>query len=91
MNVGLEESTAYELLAAYALANSLNLSINYEVVEGEATKGAATQTDREELALQAEYNFTNNVVGYTGYQFDLNDSNNRKTDDMWTIGARYYL
>ncbi len=91
MNVGLEESTAYELLAAYALANSLNLSINYEVVEGEAAKGAATQTDREELALQAEYNFTSNVVGYTGYQFDLNDSNNRKTDDMWTIGARYYL
>jgi predicted porin len=91
MNVGLEESDAYELLAAYALANSLNLSVNYEVVEGEATKGAATQTDREELALQAEYNFTSNVVGYTGYQFDLNDADNRKTDDKWTIGARFYL
>ncbi|CAK3912677.1 porin [Vibrio crassostreae] len=91
MNVGLEESTAYELLAAYALANSLNLSVNYEVVEGEATKGAATQTDREELALQAEYNFTSNFVGYTGYQFDLNDETGYKSDDKWTLGARYYL
>ncbi|UTT86758.1 porin [Vibrio pelagius] len=97
MNAGLakgttlEESTAYELLAAYGLSNSLNLSVNYEVVEGELTKGAATETAREELALQAEYNFTSNVVGYVAYQFDLNSESAHTSDDAWTIGARYYL
>jgi predicted porin len=97
MNAGLakgttlEESTAYELLAAYGLSNSLNLSVNYEVVEGELTKGATTETAREELALQAEYNFTSNIVGYTAYQFDLNSESGYKSDDKWTIGARYYL
>ncbi|CDU13066.1 outer membrane protein N [Vibrio coralliirubri] len=97
MNAGLvsgttlEESNAYELLAAYALANSLNLSVNYEVVEGEVLKGGTTTTAREELALQAEYNFTSNFVGYTGYQFDLNDETGYKSDDKWTLGARYYL
>ena len=91
MNAGLEESTAYELLAAYGLSNSLNLSVNYETVEGEATKGAATETSREELALQAEYNFTKNIVGYTAYQFDLKSETGYESDDKWTIGARYYL
>ncbi len=86
MNAGLEESTAYEALLAYALPNSLNLSINYEMVEGEETKGANTETTREEMALQAEYNFTPKFIGYTGYQFDLNDDDNK-----WLIGARYYL
>lgn len=86
MNAGLEDSNAYELLAAYALPSSLNLSINYEMVEGEAFKGATTDTIREEMALQAEYNFTPKFIGYTGYQIDLNDDDNK-----WTIGARYYL
>ncbi len=84
------ETDAYEVLAAYALANSLNLSINYETAEAKA-EGIAKETTREELALQAEYNFASNIVGYTGYQFDLNDENNRTTDDKWVIGARFYL
>ncbi|MGR4988057.1 porin [Vibrio sp. WZ-1] len=91
MNSGLEESKAYEALIAYALPSSLNLSLNYEMVEGEATKGAKTETTREEMAVQAEYNFTSKFVGFAGYQFDLNNENNRKTDDKWAIGARYYL
>ncbi|MGF1721881.1 porin [Vibrio kyushuensis] len=99
-NVGfnylLEESNAYEAIAAYALPNSLNFSINYEMVDGELIKGGTTTTVREELALQVEYNLTSNVVGYTGYQFDLNSkpvSGGPKveTDDMWVIGARVYL
>ncbi|MEZ9701385.1 porin [Vibrio sp. 10N.261.46.E12] len=85
------ESDAYELLAAYALDNSLNFIINYEMVEGREDKGDAKVTTREELALQTEYNFTPKFVGYAGYQFDLNDDNGRKTDDKWTIGGRYYL
>lgn len=90
--VTLEESDAYELLAAYALANSLNFSINYEMVEGKVNKSdAMTETAREELALQVEYNFAPNFVGYAGYQFDLNDANARDTDDKWAIGGRYYL
>ncbi|EOV3402522.1 porin [Vibrio parahaemolyticus] len=87
----LAESDAYEALIAYALPNSLNLSINYEMVEGKELKGAKTETAREEMALQAEYNFTPKFVGYAGYQFDLNDANDRKTDDKWALGARYYL
>ncbi|GAL11879.1 outer membrane protein N non-specific porin [Vibrio astriarenae] len=76
---------AYELIAAYALANSLNLSINYETVESQ-DKNASKETDREEMALQAEYNFTSNVVGFGGYQFDLEGD-----DDRFMIGARVYL
>ncbi|WP_322804433.1 porin [Vibrio alfacsensis] len=91
MNSGLEESNAYEALIAYALPSSLNLSLNYEMVEGEENKGDKTETTREQVALQAEYNFTPKFVGYAGYQFDLNDENNRETDDSWTLGARYYL
>lgn len=87
----LAESDAYELLAAYALDNSLNFIINYEMVEGRAIKGDSKETAREELALQTEYNFTPKFVGYAGYQFDLNDDNGRNTDDKWTIGGRYYL
>ncbi|MDF2155358.1 porin [Vibrio sp. CAU 1672] len=90
-NTLLAESDAYEALIAYALPSSLNLSLNYEKVEGKEQKGSSTQTAREEMAVQAEYNFTPKFVGYTGYQFDLNDSNGRNTDDKWTIGARYYL
>ncbi|MDF5507553.1 porin, partial [Vibrio parahaemolyticus] len=87
----LEESDAYEAIIAYALANSLNLSVNYEMVEGKEFKSSKTETAREEMALQAEYNFTPKFVGYAGYQFDLNDDNGRETDDKWALGARYYL
>ncbi len=87
----LAESDAYELLAAYALDNSLNFIINYEMVEGRVVTGESKETAREELALQTEYNFTPKFVGYAGYQFDLNDDNGRNTDDKWTIGGRYYL
>ncbi len=89
MNVRPWKSTAYELLAAYALApNSLNLSVNYEVVEGE-TKVLHGLTVK--VSSTIEYNFTSNFVGYTGYQFDLNDETGYKSDDKWTLGARYYL
>ena len=87
----LAESDAYEALLAYALPSSLNLSINYEMVEGKVRSGAKTETAREEMAVQAEYNFTSKFVGYAGYQFDLNDAEGRETDDKWALGARYYL
>ncbi|WCP68804.1 porin [Vibrio tubiashii] len=87
----LEESTAYEGLVSYAFENSLNLIMNYEKVEGKETKSSEKDTAREELALQAEYNFTPKFITYTAYQFDLNDKNNRETDNKWLIGARYYL
>ncbi|MGF1697082.1 porin [Vibrio lamellibrachiae] len=82
---------AYEALAAYGLSNSLNLSINYEMVEGKDGVTGDKATAREEMALQAEYNFASNVVGYAGYQFDLKSEDGYKSDDMWTIGARVYL
>lgn len=87
----LAESDAYEALLAYALPSSLNLSINYEMVEGKVNSGDKTKTAREEMAVQAEYNFTSKFVGYAGYQFDLNDADGRDTDDKWAIGGRYYL
>lgn len=75
----------------YALPNSLNLSINYPMVEGKAFKGDKTETTREEMALQAKYNFTSNFVGFAGYQFDLNDENGRNIKDKWVVDAHYYL
>lgn len=85
----LEETTAVELLAAYALSNSLNLSVNYEAVEDEKLNETVFST----TALQAEYNFTSQFVGFAGYQFDLQGSGiyKAKADDQWLLGARYYL
>ncbi|WP_261886430.1 porin [Vibrio pomeroyi] len=93
MNTGnkqiLEESVAIELLASYALSNSLNLSVNYEAVEDDKKSETVYST----TALQAEYNFTSQFVGFAGYQFDLQGSGEykEKADDQWLLGARYYL
>lgn len=81
------DTDSYEVVAAYALPSSLNFSINYEVVEADA-KGVRSVTETEVMAINAEYNFAPNVVGYTGYQFDLNDNSNT---DAWALGARIYL
>ncbi|OEF05349.1 porin [Vibrio genomosp. F10] len=86
-----EELDSYELLAAYALPNSLNFSINYEVEEYKDVQSKETGKEREEMALQVEYNFASNIVGYTGYQFDLLSGDGYKSDDKWVIGARFYL
>lgn len=85
----ISESTAIELLASYALSNSLNLSVNYEAVEDDKLSDTVFAT----TALQAEYNFTSQFVGFAGYQFDLQGSGvyKEKADDQWLLGARYYL
>lgn len=86
----LEETVAIELLASYALSNSLNLSVNYEAVEDDKMSETVFST----TALQAEYNFTSQFVGFAGYQFDLQGSGaayKEKADDQWLLGARYYL
>ncbi|MEZ8203791.1 MULTISPECIES: porin [Vibrio] len=87
--VALEETVAVELLASYALSNSLNLSVNYEAVEDDKNSETVYSTS----ALQAEYNFTSQFVGFAGYQFDLQGSGvyKEKADDQWLLGARYYL
>ncbi|MGL6261994.1 porin [Vibrio sp. WXL103] len=75
------DTDSFEVIAAYALANSLNFSINYENVE------ADDETTTDVMALNVEYNFAPNVVGFAGYQFDLDESD----DNVWTIGSRIYL
>ncbi|NAW57694.1 MULTISPECIES: porin [unclassified Vibrio] len=87
MNRGLEESIAMEGLLAYAFANSLNISINYEGVEDDKNN----DTIYSQMALQAEYNFTPSFVGFAGYQFDLGNDIDVAEDDMWLLGVRYYL
>ena len=83
----IEDSSAYEALVAYALDNSLNLSLNYEsVVDNDASKTLYSTS-----AIQAEYNFTDKFVGFTGYQLDLGNDYNNKEDNKWMLGARYYL
>lgn len=83
----IEDSSAYEALVAYALDNSLNLSLNYEsVVDNDASKTVYSTS-----AIQAEYNFTKKFVGFTGYQFDLGNDYDNKEDNKWMLGARYYL
>ncbi|OBT17255.1 hypothetical protein A9264_00290 [Vibrio sp. UCD-FRSSP16_10] len=87
----LDESNGIEFIAAYAFANSLNLSINYEAVES-SDKTVVDGTVYSQMAFQAEYNFTPTFVGFAGYQVDLgSDIDSYKENDMWNIGVRYYL
>ncbi|WP_028863556.1 porin [Psychromonas aquimarina] len=84
-----EKTNNYEFLAAYALANSLNFSVNFEEVENDKLNKTVSSTS----ALQVEYNFLSNVVGYAGYQFDLGGDGiyDTKKDDMWMFGGRVYF
>ncbi|MFT6984227.1 MAG: putative porin [Psychromonas sp.] len=81
------DSTATELLLAYAFANSLNVSVNYENVENDDDgQGTLSSTS----ALQVEYNFLPNVVAYAAYQVDL--GNDYASDNnVWAFGGRIYL
>lgn len=89
---GLYESEQYEALFAYALGNGLNLSVNYEAVDGKATSGASDKTQFSQSAIQAEYSVTPKLVTFAGYQFDLGDDDpTTEDDDKWTIGVRYFL
>ncbi|GAD79669.1 porin [Vibrio ezurae] len=80
------DTTNTEAIIAYALANSLNFSVNYENVENDDSN----ETEKSEMALQVEYNFTPTFVGYGAYQIDLGDDVSND-DDRYAIGVRYYL
>lgn len=80
------DSTSIEAIAAYALANSLNLSLNYESHEDDDR----SVTVISQMALQVEYNFTPSFIGYAGYQLDLGDDVS-DDDDNYALGVRYYL
>ncbi|MEZ9766247.1 porin [Vibrio breoganii] len=86
----LSDSDGIEFIAAYAFANSLNLSINYEAVEGN-DKSVVDGTVYSQMAFQAEYNITPTFVTFAGYQLDLGNDLNNKENDMWNVGVRYYL
>ncbi|WP_210499256.1 porin [Vibrio crassostreae] len=85
----LEESTAIEAIAAYSLANSLNVSINYEKVENAKNDLTVTET----TAIQAEYDLSPDLRTFAGYQFDLQGEGTYKaeSDSKWVAGVRYYL
>ncbi|MEZ9936299.1 porin [Vibrio breoganii] len=80
------DSTSIEAIAAFALANSLNFSLNYESHEDDDN----SVTVISQMALQVEYNFTPAFVGYAGYQLDLGDDVS-SDDDLYALGVRYYL
>ena len=84
---GPEESDQFEILLAYSLGNGVNLSVNYEAEID--SKNELTQFSQS--ALQAEYNFSPNLVGFAGYQFDLGNDLDLDEEDFWTFGARYFL
>lgn len=86
----LKDTDAMEFIAAYAFANSLNLSINYEAVESNES-GIYNGTVYSQMAFQAEYNFAPKFVGFAGYQLDLGSDLTNEENDMWNIGVRYYL
>ena len=74
----LKKSTTTEAIIAYALPNSLNFSINYEVLNGvapDATMTAGVENKkkniRSEAAFQVEYHVMPSVALFTGYQADL--------------------
>lgn len=84
----LVESSRTESLLAYGFENSLNLIINYEIVENDKRD----TTIFSHSALQAEYNLARSVKAYAAYQIDLGDDDpSTKDDDKWSIGLRYYL
>lgn len=86
------ESNQYEALLAYGLGNGLNISANYEKVEGKLLSTSAKAKEFSQSALQVEYDFTSSLVGFAGYQFDLGDDDPAtKDEDKWTFGARYFL
>ena len=89
-NAVYSESQDSEFLVAYAFENSVNVSLNYENSEGKLVSGGTDRTLRSQSALQVEYNFLSNVVGYVGYQVDLGDDVS-KDDNVWMIGGRIYL
>lgn len=80
------DSTSIEAIAAFALANSLNFSVNYESHEDDDNN----ITVISQMALQVEYNFTPAFIGYAGYQIDLGDDVS-DDDDGYAFGVRYYL
>jgi len=82
-----KKGTDIEALVAYAFENSVNVSVNYE----ESKNDTDNEVVRNTTAIQVEYNFLSNVVGYAGYQIDLGDDVNANKDNMWMIGGRIYL
>lgn len=79
-----------EVLAAYALPNSLNIIVNYEATEDKSAGGVGTLSSQ--AALQFEYNIQKDLVGYAGYQVDLgSDLAGYKEDNQWMLGARFFL
>ncbi|MFT6987541.1 MAG: putative porin [Psychromonas sp.] len=85
----LEETVQMEAIVAYALANSLNFSVNYEAVDDDK----ANDTVYSELAFNVEYNFLDNVKGYVGYQVDLGSDGiyDAAEDNKWALGVRVFL
>ena len=90
VDVTLYESEQYEAILAYGLGNGLNISVNYEGIDGKLIAAGAERTYKSESAIQAEYSFTPKLVGFAGYQFDLGDDVSTD-DDKWTFGARYFF
>ncbi|GAM73867.1 outer membrane protein N [Vibrio ishigakensis] len=86
-NAGAYDSTSIEAIAAFALENSLNISLNYESHENDD----ASRTVFSQMALQVEYNFTPAFIGYAGYQLDLGNDYLDNDDDKYALGVRYYL
>ncbi|WP_394244295.1 porin [Vibrio astriarenae] len=80
------ESQQYEAIIAYGLTTGTVFSVNYEFVEGKVAPGASKTTDFEQSAIQVEHAFTQRFVGFAGYQFDIEDD-----DDKWSIGGRFFL
>lgn len=86
------EAQDMEAIVAYAFENSINVSLNYEAVDAKLLEKSSSKTVYSQSALQVEYNFLSNVVGYVGYQVDLgSDLAGHKDDNVWMIGGRIYL
>ncbi|HBF47266.1 MAG TPA: porin, partial [Shewanella frigidimarina] len=89
MYKAMAETVQMNALVAYALPNSVNLSINYEAVEDDQN----SDTVYSQTALTVEYKPFNNVITYAGYQVDLGGDGVYDTEknNEWKLGARLYL
>ncbi|USD65596.1 porin [Vibrio sp. SCSIO 43136] len=76
-----------EALVAYGFENNLTISANFEEQKDDTAKELKYKT----AALQSEYKFTSQFVGFAGYQFNLGDKARDGKDNKWNLGVRYYL
>ncbi|PQJ49612.1 hypothetical protein BTN99_02220 [Vibrio campbellii] len=82
---GMTDSDQISGLLAYGLDNGLNFILYYENVDRDDN---VLDPNRDVLAPQVEYSVTSKLKTFAGFRTHMGDD---KSDDEWSLGARYYF